>query len=104
MKGLNELVFGDLIANGRKLKGWTIKEFIEKLTEKGESVSPGYITKVEQYQEIPSAEMILVMADIFGIDKSQALECAKKTKLEKYDKNLEEKYSKALQNHKKKSK
>ena len=97
MNSFMKVSFGDMVSGSRKLKGWTIKEFIEKLEAIGQkSVSPTYVTRIEQYGEIPSPEFILIIADILKLDKKKLLECAKQTKLQKLDKSLDEKYSKAL--------
>ena len=89
--------FGEAVCALRKDKGWTVKDFIQKLEEKGyKAVSAGYITRIEQYAEIPAPELILTIAEVFKADENKLLECAKKVKVEKFDKSLEEKYQKAL--------
>ncbi|MFA5880259.1 MAG: helix-turn-helix transcriptional regulator [Candidatus Margulisiibacteriota bacterium] len=84
--------FGELIQKLRKEKGWTIKDFIEKL---GSDLSPTYITKIEVYGEIPSPEVICKIADVFNFDEKELLERAKQNKVERFEKSLEEKYQKA---------
>jgi transcriptional regulator with XRE-family HTH domain len=94
---LDDLGFGELILLLRKKSDWTVKEFIKKLEEKGqETVSPAYITRIEQYGEIPSPELICRIADVFHYDVEKLLNCAKRSKVEKFDKSLEEKYQKAV--------
>jgi len=88
--------FGELIQALRQEKGWTVKEFIGKLKSRWDiKISPAYITRVEQYGEIPSPEFICAIADIFGYDLNKLLSCARQEKLVKFNKTLEEKYQKA---------
>jgi len=86
--------FGNLIQKLRKEKGWTVKEFIEKL--EGQKISPTYMTKVEVYGEIPSPELTCKMADILGCDPQKLLDTAKEHKINKFEKTLNEKYEKAV--------
>ena len=92
--------FGETIQELRRDKNWTIKEFIKRLETKGDrKISPAYITRIEQYGEIPSPEVICLMADVLKFDLEKLLECAKRIKVRKFDKNLEEKYQKAVGLH-----
>ncbi|OGT08328.1 MAG: hypothetical protein A2X78_03085 [Gammaproteobacteria bacterium GWE2_37_16] len=91
--------FGDLIQKLRKQKGWTAKEFLEKLGTIGENdklLSPSYITKVEVYGEIPSPEVICRMADVLDYDHEQLIEIAKNTKVNRFEQSLQEKYQQAV--------
>lgn len=93
----SNIAFSEIILTSRKLKGWTVKELIAKLEAKGQrSLSPAYITRIEQYGEIPSPELILMFADLFKLNPEKLLASAKKAKVEAFDKSLEEKYEKAL--------
>lgn len=93
----DDMSFGELVLTLRKKKDWTVKQFIEKLEEKGgKSISPAYITRVEQYGEIPRPELICIMSDVFGYDQAKMLEFTRKVKVEKFDKTLQEKYEKAV--------
>lgn len=85
---------GHLIQSLRKSKGWTVKEFIEKLGE--QRVSPAYMTKIEVYGEIPSPELICRIADVLGGDQKKLIELAKEHKVTSFEKALEEKYQKAV--------
>jgi len=94
--------FGELVIELRHKKGLTIKELIEKLKAKGqERVTPAYITRIEQYGEIPSPEMICRMADVFDYDVDKLLDCAQKIKVRRFDESLAEKYRKAVGLYKK---
>jgi len=64
----------------RQEKGWTIKEFIErimKFCKPDETISPTYITKIEVYGEIPSPKMICKIADVFKHNHKELLDLAK---------------------------
>ena len=92
----DKLSFGELVQVLRKSKGWTVKDMIGELESKGqESISAAYITRIEQYGEIPSPELICRIADVFSYDEEKLLECAKRIKVEKFSKSLKEKYRKA---------
>ena len=88
--------FGERVRDRRQARDWTIKDLIQKLQARGQkSVSPAYITRVEQYGEIPSPEFICLLADVLDDDPRQLLECARNIKVTVFDRNLEEKYQKA---------
>ena len=96
-ESLENLSFGDLIQTLRRSKQWTVKDLIKKLESKGQkSISPAYITRIEQYGEIPSPELICRIADVFNYDQKKLLECAKRIKIQRFDKALKEKYQKAV--------
>ena len=88
--------FGELVHYRRKKKGWTIKEFIEKLVVLGGKASPTYITKIEVYGEIPSPETICKIAEILDCDENKLLKIAKAKKIERFEKTLEQKYQSAV--------
>lgn len=91
------LSFGEAVFKFRKERAWTVRDFIDQLGAKGQkTVSPAYITRIEQYGEIPSPDLILRIADVFQVDGNELLECAKKLKVRKFNKALEEKYQRAL--------
>ena len=90
--------FGELILKLRKDNQWTVKDLIDKLEAKGrtKSLSPAYITRIEQYGEIPSPDLICRMAEVFRYDEKKLLDCARKIKVQKFDQNLQDKYDKAV--------
>lgn len=94
---LENMSFGEAVLSLRKRHEWTVKDFIERLEAKGYKVlSPAYITRIEQYGEIPKPELILYIADVFQVDAEKLLACARRLKLQKFDKALEDKYQKAV--------
>ena len=88
--------FGDLIREKRAELGWTIKEFLRRLeTATEKAPSPAFITRVEQYGEIPGPDLIIRMAEALNLDVDCLLKAARQDKVEKFDKGLEDKYQKA---------
>lgn len=88
--------FGQWVKEERRNRDWTVKEFITKLAARsGKSVSPAYVTRIEQYGEIPSPELICAIADVFGADQDQALSCAREQKVRRFDEGLGKKYGEA---------
>ena len=87
--------FGMMVRKLRMSKGWTVKEFIERLSRAGQRVSPAYITRIEQYNEIPAPALILRIADVFDIDAPDLFRLASMTKTMKLIENLERKYREA---------
>jgi transcriptional regulator with XRE-family HTH domain len=95
-KKYENLSFGELVLALRKKHKWTVKEFIKRLEIKGHApISPAYITRIEQYGEIPSPELICRIADVFEYDEQELFEHAKRIKVQKFDQSLQEKYQKA---------
>ena len=90
--------FGQLIKELRKKKNWTAKDFLEKLNIEGSKLSSSYITKIEVYGEIPSPEIICKMADVLLFGVEALVELAKKIKITRFEKSLNEKYKKAIKN------
>lgn len=89
--------YGDTIREARTKLGWTIKEFIAKMTSDGiTTISPAYVTRVEQYGEIPSPEMIIRMSEVLRLDLEQLIEAAKRSKLEIFKERLDSKYDEAV--------
>ena len=92
-----------LILKLRKKHQWTIKEFVEKIKVKRravgterESISSAYITRIEQYGEIPSPALVCVMAEVLQYDMNGLLALAKKNKKDQLNENIDEKYARAV--------
>jgi transcriptional regulator with XRE-family HTH domain len=84
--------FGEMVQFYRREKGWTVKEFIEKL---GGKLSPTYVTKIEVHGEIPKPEVICKIAGVFGLDEQKLLAAAKELKVQKFEESLEKRYQQA---------
>ena len=93
------LSFGELVQKLRKDKGWTVREFIERLcpvSAEKEKVSPSYITRIEQYDEIPSPEVMLKIAEILEYDVDTLWKYARAIKVKKFEYTLDKKYQEAF--------
>ena len=85
--------FGEKIQACRREKGWTVKQFIEKL---GKDLSPAYITKIEVHGEIPSPELTCKIAEVFGINLKDFVKAAKEDKRRQFDISLDRRYEQAI--------
>jgi len=54
-----------------------------------------YFTKIEVHDEIPSFEMVCLLADVFGYNEKKMAEIAKRDRLEKKESYLDNKYAEA---------
>jgi transcriptional regulator with XRE-family HTH domain len=89
--------FGEFIKSQRKENEWTVREFIERLAELGyKKISPAYMTRVEQYGEIPSPEIICGFALVLACSVDELVFLAKQEKVSRFDKALENKYREAV--------
>ena len=87
-------IFGEKIQAHRREKGWTVREFIERL---GGELSPAYVTKIEVHGEIPSPELICKIAGVFGLKEQELLEAAKEIKVQLFEESLDKRYQKAVE-------
>ena len=86
---------GGLIRLKRQEMGLTVKEFINRL---GYSVSPTFISKLENKGAIPGAELICKISEVINCQPEKLLDLARNEKLERYNKSLDKKYIIALNN------
>ena len=86
--------FGETVQAHRKQKGWTVKEFIERL---GGDLSPAYVTKIEVHGEIPSPELICKIAGAFNLDEQELLEAAKQIRVQQFEESLDKRYQRVRQ-------
>ena len=88
---------GKIIKAERQKRNWTVKQFREQVEPRIRgTMSASYVTRIEQYGEIPSPELLCVFAEVFGYDIDKLLELAKKDKVRQFDKNLDKKYRNAV--------
>lgn len=85
----NKTKLGEVIRKLRKDNGWTIRELLEKLDN---IVSGTYITKIENYGEIPSPDVVRKLADAFDVSRMFLLGLACECKVEQYAKLVRYKY------------
>jgi transcriptional regulator with XRE-family HTH domain len=86
--------FGRMIQRLRRENAWTIQELVDKLGPVGENkqtLSPGYITKIEVYGEIPQTAIVCKLAEVFKAKEETFLTVAKESKIEAFSTRLEEK-------------
>ena len=94
---LGNLSFGTYVLTRRKEHNWTVREFIHQLAQQGyKTVSPAYISRIEQGDEIPAPELILNIAEVFRDNPHMLLERAKRAKLQELKNALEAKYQRAI--------
>ncbi|MDH3892840.1 MAG: helix-turn-helix domain-containing protein [candidate division Zixibacteria bacterium] len=97
---MRQETFGKIVKAERVNRGWTVKQFTGKLEPAlGKKLSPAYITRIEQYDEIPSPDLLCLIADVLKLDIEKLMVLARATKVRRFDKSLEEKYREAVGLH-----
>lgn len=76
--------------------GHTVREFADFVGK-----SPGYISRIEGRGEIPSAELLCVIAEVYEIDAQELLELAKRNQLHRIEREIKSKQESALALHRK---
>jgi transcriptional regulator with XRE-family HTH domain len=89
---------GLIVKASRTKKGWTVKQLIERLQPKlpRGKLSPAYITRIEQYDEIPSPDFLCTLAEVLDLDSDRLLRLARQTKVQRFESGLEKKYREAV--------
>lgn len=75
----------------RTQAGLSVREAASQL-----GISPGYVSRIEGRGEIPSAEVLCTMAELYGTDIDELLALAKRTQLENAEKQIESRQNEAL--------
>ncbi len=75
----------------RKQSGLTVREFAVRIGK-----SPGYVSRIEGKSEIPSAELLCQIANVYEIPAEELLELAKSKQIADVKKTIEEKQASAL--------
>ncbi len=88
-----DLILANVIKGIRLQHNLTIKQFIEKIRG---CISPAYVTKIERHGEIPSPELVIKIADAFGLNRWYLLQISKANKLTLYKLKLEYEYAEVL--------
>lgn len=65
------------------------------------NISAGYLSRIEGRGEVPSAELICCMAEIYSADPAELFELAKSEQLESTAKTIEQKQNDALRLYRK---
>jgi PTS system nitrogen regulatory IIA component len=78
----------------RKLRdeaGLTVRALAEKIGK-----TPGYVSRIEGRGEIPSADLLCVIAVVYGVPPEELLDLAKKSQLERAADEIDAKQESAL--------
>ncbi len=86
------MTFGQILIELRREKNMQVKWLLIKLKEQGQDLSASYITRIEKYDEIPRPGIICSLSNIFKVDLKILFDAAKKQKISKFVKSLDEKY------------
>lgn len=84
-------MLGKRIRELRGARGLTVREFAEKLGK-----SAAYVSKIEARNEIPSPELLCMIAELLDTDGEGLLRLAKKAQLERTAKDIDEKQASAI--------
>lgn len=94
---MNEL--GNHLRQLRKVKSLTVREFAVAIGK-----SAGYISRIEVRREVPSPELLCVIAAFFDVDPEPLMEMAKETQLQRVVEDIDAKHEEALSLYRTKSK
>lgn len=83
----------------REDHGYKVREFAE-LIEK----TPGYVSRIEGRGEIPSAELLCTIAEVYKIAPEGLLQLAKESQLERTERDIDAKYASVLALYRKEKK
>lgn len=75
----------------RAQKGLTVRELAELIDK-----TPGYVSRFETRDEIPSGELLCQLADIYAVAPDELLELAKQAHLKRTAADLDERYQATL--------
>ena len=64
----------------REQRGVTVRQFADEIQK-----SAGYVSRIEARGEIPSPELLCVIADAYGVGAEELLNLAKRCRLERTD-------------------
>ncbi len=88
--------FGDRIRRARRKKDWMIKDLIEHVKRDGTQLTPSFMTRVEQYGEVPGPDLIIRMAEVLEIPPEELFRLAKVVRVKRIERNIEEVYRETL--------
>lgn len=92
-----DMTFADKIRELRNKMGWSVYDLAKKLhNEKGNPMTAGYISKIEARGEIPSPQMIIKLAELFGLEPEYLIEIAKTEKAKEVSRVVQKKYDDRL--------
>jgi transcriptional regulator with XRE-family HTH domain len=83
---------GQRIRELRADKQFTVQEFAKRIGEK----TAGYVSRIEVRGEIPSAELLVVIADVLDVDPEELFRLAKDAQLGRVAEQIDAKQQDAL--------
>ncbi len=83
----------------REEKRLTVRQFADRIKK-----TPGYVSRIETRDEIPSAELLCTIAGVFAIGPEELLELAKDCYLGRAEREIETKNLSALALYRKEKK
>jgi transcriptional regulator with XRE-family HTH domain len=84
-------VLGNHLRELREKKGISVREFAGHLQK-----TPGYISRIEARDEIPSPELLCEMAAVLDANPEQLLELAKECQIRHAEQQIEQRHKSAL--------
>jgi transcriptional regulator with XRE-family HTH domain len=78
----------------REQRGLTVRQVADRIEK-----TPGYVSRIEVRGEIPSPELLCVIADVYGVEAEKLLDLAKRCYLERTKRDVEAKNQSALVLH-----
>lgn len=84
-------ILGDRLRQLRSSQNLTVREFADRIGK-----SPGYVSRIETRDEVPNAELLCSIAEIYGISPEELLSLAKDSQLTRTSSDLDKKYQAAL--------
>lgn len=88
--------FAEIVQAARRSKGWTVKNFIERLDN---NISAAYVTKIEVHGEIPAPTLICQIAEVLNLNETELLDAARTGKIHIFTQSLDKKYQQAVGLH-----
>lgn len=82
---------GEKVKALRTEKGYSVRELAQLIGK-----SPGYVSRIEVRGEIPAAELLCVIAEVFGVEPEELFQLAKECRLRSVEEEIDEKHSSAL--------
>lgn len=82
---------GERLKELRIATGLSVRDAASQLSK-----SPGYISRLEVRDEVPSPELLLAMAQLYGAEFEQLLVLAKKTQLDQAAREIDARQASAL--------
>jgi transcriptional regulator with XRE-family HTH domain len=82
---------GKKIRELRSVRGFTVQQFADEIDK-----SAGYVSRIEARGEIPSVELILLIAEKLAVKPESLLELAKQSQLGRVAQQIDAKQQEAL--------